>query len=582
MKWNLGPVKVFLFVALVATLIPVIFTIREAGGWQGVLPKGTADSLYYYARIHEVIDGHPLVGNPYVYEYRDTFAPAFFLPDVLSSVPMLVGVPFNIAVTMNVFIWSFIFLLLSFILFRLLRMPKGYSLLWSIFLYISAYSFMLRPVGMQLSYPVFLAFLIVFLRFLYEPFRRSRVIWLSLIAALTFYIYTYLSYIVILTFFFIFLWFLFTRRLKELKSLVMASIFTAILLIPFGVFTLMQMKSSYYLETFNRIGLVFTHIPSIEAFFYGRWIILGLAALGLIWINFAKQEEGSTERKIFWLATGTSLLVGLFLNFFTGVELTLAVHIGRFVVLWMVVIFGVGLYEWYVSRTSRDGRSKQVAYVIAAIFLVILAVGIMRNTSRRLGFFDFNGHPGYSFTDTQSYASPLKWLEENVEEQSVVWANDSIAQYIPIMTQHYPLFSGGAVLHSISTEEVENRYLLSRSLSTLTIEDLKRDFGIYSGAGPSKEQPRIENQRAWLCGVTRHFVGRSECPSHVDPIALRGTQYFSTLAERFKMIKKNQSALLQQFNVGYLIIDRTRDNLPSILPDEALYDDGRFMIFKIN
>ena len=572
MKWNLGPVKVFVFVALVATLIPAIFTIKEAGGWQGVLPKGTADSLYYYARIHEVIDGHPLVGNPYVYEYRNSLAPAFFLPDVLSAIPMLVGVPFSIAVTVNVFIWSFLFLILAFTLFRLLQMPKGWSLLWSIFLYISAYSFMLRPVGMQISYPVFLAFLIVLLRFLYEPLERRRVIWLSLIAALTFYVYTYLSYIVILTFFFIFLWFLFTRRFKELRALVTASIFTALLLIPFGVFTLMQMKSAYYLETFNRIGLVFTHIPSLEAFFYGRWVVIGML---LAWLVPLKQ-------KIFWFSTGAALLVCLFLNVVTGVELTLAVHVGRFVILWMVVIFGVGLYKWYVSRTLRTSRSKQVAYIIAAILLVVLAVGIMRNASRRLGFFDFNGHPGYSFTDTQFYASPLRWLEENVEEQSVIWANDSIAQHIPIMTRHYPLFSGGAVLHSISTQEVEERYLLSRSLHILTIEDLKRDFGIYSGAGPSKEQPRIENQRAWLCGVTRRIVGGSECPPQTDPITLRGEEYFKEILSRFNTIKKNQAAHLQQFNVTYLIIDRTRDNLQSISTSEALYDDGRFMIFKVN
>ena len=53
--------KLFLVVALVATLIPIIFVIYEVGGWrnwQGVLPRGSTDSLYYYTRMHEVVDGY--------------------------------------------------------------------------------------------------------------------------------------------------------------------------------------------------------------------------------------------------------------------------------------------------------------------------------------------------------------------------------------------------------------------------------------------------------------------------------------------------------------------------------------------
>ncbi|MDP2642162.1 MAG: hypothetical protein Q8P21_02640 [bacterium] len=571
MKWNLGPVKVFVLTALLATLIPAIFTVKEAGGWQGwqgVPPKGTADSLYYYARIHEVADGYPLNGNPYVYEYRGTLSPAFFLPDIVSAVPLLLGVPFNITVMINVFAWSLVFLILSFTLLRQLSLPSGWATLWSFFLYMSVYSFMLRPVGMQIAYPVFLAFLIAFLKFLDEPLRRYRVVWLSLSTALTFYVYTYLSYIAILAFVFIFFWFLLGRRFRELRMLVTAGVFTALLLIPFGVFTLMQMSNPFYLETFRRIGLVFTRIPSIEAFYFGRWVLVGML---LAWLVPLKQ-------KIFWLSTGAALLVCLFLNVLTGVELTLAVHIGRFVILWMVIIFAVGLYEWYSARNLVVSKTK---YIVAALLLVLLAVGVMRNTSRRLGFFDFNRHPGYDFADTQLYAAPLKWLEENVPEQSVIWANDSIAQYVPIMTKHYPLFSSGAVLHNISQQELEDRFLVSRSLYPLTVEDLKRDFGIYSGAGPSKEEPRAENQRAWLCEVIARFGSTRQCPARTDAVAIRGEEFFQKLAERFQVIKQNQAARLAQFNVSYLIIDRAHDNLAPISANKALYDDGRFVILSL-
>ena len=112
--------KIFLLVALGTTLVPAIFVIYKAGGlssWQGVLPPGTTDSRYYYARIHEVLDGHLFIGNPYVYERRGDYSPAFFLPDAVSALPMLLGLPFNAGVVLNMFVWSFVFLLLSFTLF---------------------------------------------------------------------------------------------------------------------------------------------------------------------------------------------------------------------------------------------------------------------------------------------------------------------------------------------------------------------------------------------------------------------------------------------------------------------------------
>lgn len=554
--------KFFLLIALLVTLIPVIFVIYEVGGWQnwqGVTPKGVTDSLYYYARIREVADGYPLVGNPYVYEYRDAFAPAFFLPDIVSAVPLLLGVPFNLAIVINFFIWSFVLLVLIFHLLQLLYLPKRWVAFWSVASYICVYSLMLRPTIMQLIFPLFIAFLIALIKFLDEPRDGWRKYFLALAAASTFYAYTYLAYIVLLSLVFVFFWYLFTKHYRELKALFVVALYSALLLIPFGVTTIMQIGDPNYFETLQRIGLVYTRIPSIEAFFYGRWVMIGLVAFGLLWKFFPKDKEDNSERKVFWFSTGVGLLVSLFLNVITGVELTLAVHIGRFVILWMVLILGAlsyDLYEWYQSKTSQTGKDK---YIIITILLVVLSGGVLRNIPRGLSFFEFNNR-GDKIADIQSYAAPLKWLEEHIYEQSVVWSNDSISEYIPIMTRHYPLFAHGTALHSISNQELEDRYLLSRSSGSITIDDLKNDFGIYAGRGAAKEVPRIQ---------------------HKDAIEIRGEEYFKKMAERFAMIKKNQAALLQQFNVKYLLIDRAHDNLENISLSKALYDDGRFVILPL-
>ncbi|MCR4333506.1 MAG: hypothetical protein NUV60_00575 [Patescibacteria group bacterium] len=543
--------KLFVLIALAATLAPATFVIHEAGGWQqwkGVLPPGTTDSRYYYGRIHEVTDGHLFVGNPYAYEYRNALPPAQFLPDVVSAIPMFFGIPFDSAVLVNVFVWSFVFLLLSFVLFRLLQMPKWWAVVWSVLTYVCAYAFMLRPTVMQIVYPVFLLFLIALLKFLYEPFVRRKALWLAFTAALTFYAYTYLAYIVFIVFAFLFLGYAGTRRFKELRALISAGVYTALLLIPFGVLTLLQMGDPNYLETFNRIGLLYTHIPSIEAFYYGRWVVIGGAIFGLLWFFFPKREEGNPTQNVFWLATGAGLLGGLLLNVITGVELTLGVHIGRFVFVWMPLLLGAGLYEWYSAKPSTIGvNAVSAKYALVAVLLILLSVGVLANIPRGLGFFNSNNRED-TIASLQPYATPLAWLEAHAPEQSVIWANDSISQYVPIMTRHYPLFAPQTMLHNMPSKELEDRYLLSRSMATLTIDDLKRDFALYSGT---------------------------------LPIASRGEEYFRLLLQRFEEMRKNQAVSLQKFNVKYLTIDRMHDDIGNISLKKAVYDDGRFTILPV-
>lgn len=564
--------KVFLLIALIATLIPAFFVIYKVGGlqnWQGVLPRGTTDSLYYYARIHEVVDGRPLVGNPYVYEYREVLSPAFFLPDVISAIPMLLGLPFNIGVLVNIFVWSFIFLILAFRLFRLLEMPRRWAFPFTILLYITSYSFMLRPTVMQIVYPVFLAFLVALLRFLAEPTDRKRAIWLTLVSVATFYVYTYLSYIVLLSLGFVFLGYLLSRRSKELKSLVGVGLFSALLLIPFAIYTWIQMGDIYYFETMRRIGLVYTHIPSMEAYFYGRWVVLGMFITAFI-----------SKQRMFWIATGLALLFALSLNLITGVELTLGVHIGRFVILWMVVVLGGLLYEYRLLKMLEVGK---VRYIVATLLILLLSLGVLKNVPRGLDFFKFDSRGNDKIADLQSYAAPLGWLDQNVKEESVIWADESISQYIPIMTRHYPLFFHGDTLHSISDREIEDRYLLSRSYKILSLEDIKLNFDLYTGAGASNLQSSAYNMAVLLCESIRNVISSRECQPKKDALSLRGEEYFESLKKRFDDIKQNQTGNLGRFQVRYLIVDRLNEDEKIFSPEkmsEILYDDGRFAILS--
>jgi hypothetical protein len=531
--------KLLILVAVVSTIIPITFVVNKAGGlyeWRGVVPRGTTDSLYYYARIKEVLDGHLLNGNPYIYEYRDAFPPAFFLPDIVSAIPMLLGIPFDLGIAVNVLIWSLVFLLLASTLLRLLDLNERWAAIGSVLAYAVSYSFMLRPTIMQIVFPMFLLFLVALIKFLREPEKRSRVVWLAAASTSTFYIYTYLSYIILFSLVSVFSWFLFKKRFQEVRALLEVALWSGLMLIPFGLYTFMQMNDPYYLETLGRIGLVYARLPSAEAFLYGRWVLVGLAGAAFL-----------SKQKIFWFSTGLSLLVASFLNVLTGAELALGVHIGRFIVLWMAMILAALLYDFYYSRMFKENKAK---YALAIALLLVLSVGVVRNIPRGFDFFKFDERGSYPLARLQNLSGPFEWLEENVPEESVVWGNDTISQYLPIMTRHYPLFSNSAVLHSASTRELEERYLVSRSLGVLTEQEIKRDAGLYAG-------------------------------EFSDGLRASGDEYFKALKKRFDEIKETQAELLQRFHAKYLIIDLLHDRPGSISLERALYDDGRFVILPL-
>ncbi len=575
--------KKLVALALVATIVPIFYVIDRVGsidGWQGVPPQGITDSLLYYARMHEVADGHPLIGNPFIYEYRDSsYAPGSFIPDILSALPLLFGLSFTATIILNLFVWSFLFLFLTTKLLARLDVHVQWVLPITILTYVSAYAFMLRPTIMQVIYPLFIFFLIALISFLHEPLSRKRALILAVASALTFYAYNFLAFIVFFSCVFIFIWFLIRKQFKELRALIMVGLYTTVFLIPFLIFSFHQMDGSLYTETLIRIGMVHTHIPAIEAFFFGRWVVIGLCAFLVLAYALIRKEGQFAVERIFWVATGLSLVTCLFLNVITGVEFTLAIHIGRFVVVWVALLFGVLLHGWYTVYFSKV-RQPTMAHVALGFFVMLLALGVAKNLPRATGFFSSDNREA-TYREVQMYAAPLGWLREHAKEESVIWSNLSIGGYIPILTQHYPLFIDSASSHVVSDEELRERYLLWKSFEHVDLSHMKGDFGKL-GAGREKEQPLAFNNRVRFCNILKK-IREIQCPAMTDSITFQGKEYFETLVEDFGVVKGAREDLFRKYGVDYFVVDTLRDttSLP-FSTSTAVYNDGRFVIYPMS
>lgn len=568
------------------SLIPLIYTYIQAGSsWSGVVPSFVGDDLYYYARMQNVVHGYPFIGNPYFFEHRYELSPAFFAADWLAVIPMKFGLPLVPTVALNFVAWSVLFSVLVYVLFRQYNLPSTVSLSGSLLTYAAMYLLMLRPVSMQMVAPFFLLFCISYNSWLKgEVTSRSQNLFLIISSALAFYIYTYLWQVVIAVLLFTALFLIYNRAWPKLKNLFIVCLGSGILGLPMIWYTLKQIYSPYYWESMDRIGLVNTYLPTALSFYEGAMIlgILLLWSVAFFWINGLRDNSDYKNAFILTSLTGLGLFATLFSNVITGKELEISNHIERFIVMWISIAVILPTYFLLRFRSELFGMSFYKRGIVSFLLALSLAT---------FGHFFVRGFDIKSIiqTDTkslQAYAEPLQWLDKNAPKESVIWSNGRISSYIPTQTAHFQLFSSLGGLHLMPSREVEERYLTSHYFDNLTLEDIKKDFRQYAGAGNAIHQYKTHNRKVRICQMlllSRLGVG---CGQTTNAVAFKGEKYFDDLYNQYKGItKSNITARLKKFNVGYILRDKATNNefVPDKIPDTKLiWNNDRFEIYYLN
>jgi hypothetical protein len=577
------PIFLYLLLVIVLASIPIFqMKLMIGRAWQGVPPVYIDDDIYYYARIHEISDGHIFIGNPYFIEHNSQTALGFFIADWLAALPMIFSKSIIFTIIFNLLFWQLITFFLLYWLFRSLKVSEKYALLGALLGYLQIYWLLVRPVIMQTVFPFIILFWCIFFIWWKEPFKKKNIIFLSIVAAANFYIYSYSWQIVLITFGLGFIFLVFVKQYAKAFSLIKIGLLSLCFSLPVIIYSLKQIHHSYYWETMHRIGLVNTHLPSFAAYSYGRWIIIILILYFLTTLWFRKKDTKIISVSpifIFFLITGCALLIGSASNIVIGKDLDIASHISRFTILWFGIIFAY--YLFYLFSQIRKFRELSWKKITILSFLAIIClVGILRNFPRSIPFFQVNVTRAI---EAQNYGKPLAWLNKNVPKSSVIWANDSISMYVPVLTKHYVLFTGPGRFFLVSSKELEERYLTSHYFDNLDLKSIEKDFNLYSGFGPTKSAPENYNQKVKICRLLKLNRFGYDCGEIVDPISFRGEKYFDGLLEQYvNEIKPNIVEELKKFKVNYIIKDKKQDiNFqPEIIGANPIYQDERFIIYE--
>ncbi|MEK7084195.1 MAG: hypothetical protein AAB932_03110 [Patescibacteria group bacterium] len=578
-------VVAFIMLLLLATPFFVAWNLLD-GKWPAV-PVSFSDDLYYYARIREVIDGKFFLGNPYFLEHSHEIPPAFFVADWLAAIPLMIGIPLLPAAAGNFVLWSMIFFLISYLLCRQVSATPRSALAGSIMAYALSYTLILRPVSMQIIFPFFLLFLFSYARWLEKPFQKNRIILLTSSFAFSFYLYTYFWQITTGIMALSLLYFLMTKRISEACRLLLVLVGGVFLAIPMIIFIVGAWAHPFFWESMVRIGLVYTHVPTAETFYSGQWIVavLMLWWASLRWIPSLRADVMYRQSFLFFSLSGLAMIGVSASNLITGKELETAQHVARFIGIWL----GIAYIRW-CSIFFSQGYSGVRFVPMKKLFLLacLLAwstVGIgtyLENVSVLFPSLDHRR----TAQENQTFFPPLHWLEQQESVPHVVWTHPGsrIDTFVPILTKHYVLFSNPGILHLLSSDEAEERYLISRYFSSLSVADIERDTREYAGVGFSHHQYKTHNRKVRLCRLLRLSLVGVACGEYHDAVTHAGKFYFEQLSERYRNdIIPQIEKKLTQYHVTYIIFDAssTIPFAPEALSNTRLeYDDGRFRIYR--
>ncbi|MFH1522349.1 MAG: hypothetical protein ABIE43_00845 [Patescibacteria group bacterium] len=585
---------ILVIVAIVFTILPIFDIIRSSNfSWQEPGALIIPFSGYYLDRLNEIKDGNIFLGNPYFIEHNQELAPAFFVADWVAYLPMLFGLSLPYSIIFNLFLWSLVFLILSFYIFNQAGVKKAVSAVGAILVYLIGYSLIIAPVSMQTIYPFYLLILLAFILWLEDPASRPKQIFLTLSLAACFYVYTYLWQIALTTCFLFLAYFLITKRKKEALVLLRILGLALLLSLPLFIYTFKQIMHPFYWETMQRIGFIKTHLPTAEVYYSGRWVILSLILW--LWPRFINKDLGQNRQynllSIYFSLTGLSLVIVSASNFITGKELELAQHIVRFIKVWLgfsLISFVYFLFNNFNYFKASAIKLKNQLIVLALLLIVAGgAYGYLADSS----FYYFQTRIDYSkqIDEYKQIQMVLGWLDKQERVPVVIMAShrSEFNRYVTTLTKHYVLFSDAGVLHLLSNKEAEERFLLNSTINRLSLKDIENDYQLFAGNGNALHPYKTHNRQVKICKILHLDLLNFNCGQEVvDEVSFKGEKYFADLFDRYQTeIIPNASRLLKKFNVSYILIDKIVDSnivITGFSNINVAYQNQRFIVYKFS
>jgi hypothetical protein len=478
---NRAPALTALFLAAlfaVVVVLPSVFQRHdEKYPYGGVEILGADQEVYYAARVREVYDGFPSLGNTFYSAPKDLPYLQPPLPELtIGSIGMLLHVQPVTAFMLSKIIFSFaVFLLAVLLVFTVTGSPWiaiasavcmlfAGSLLsapWNVLMFLHPSTAQMdfirfaRAVNPQWTVSWFLLATILLARWIQSGNRRF-----ALLTALGATVLMY-SYVYAWTLFFaavglLTLWYIVRRDWKRVRDLALFWIVTALLCSPYVIHVLQTSHHPWYSESMMRFGLVYRRTPLLFGAWLAAFLVVAAASYRL------------------WRSSWP-LLPALALGGFVAINQ----HI---ITSYFVVPHH---YHWYFIQPLGSLFAVAAALTIATSF--VKSQGVRTAFVTLLLLFAITSsiiqqYAGYrSLRDVwgplQLAKPALSYIGEHFHSGDVVYAVDvGVSNLVPIYSSADMYFAGNANLSLVDPLRIRHQFFLDLWLQGVTAEQGAREF----------------------------------------------------------------------------------------------------------
>lgn len=552
-----------LVVASLTAFPQLVAEQRMGSTYQGVHPTVINDQLYYLARAHETLDGHPTLGNPYLAEHKDVLGVQFWIPDmVLAYIALFFG-DLHTGTIIFSFLFPFLIISLSYAIMFTLSRDRLFSVAFAALLDpgIVFYPFLRTP-NPQLFAVLLAASLCLILALKHKSTRWAVVA--TLLGASLFYIYPfYWTYWVVIVLTAGVSSYLFIRETKAHQMLAAVFCGASVLAIPYFVQTYQASKMPYYAESLQRIGVIATHFPS------GIIILtyVGIALVLMAWCWW-KKIIPLTILSVFAASIAIAGAVVVNQHVITGSNFYFAGHYT--ILVQFMSMFGIAwCFSALFKKYIPEKYSAFARWSFASVLIVFAFSQVISPVSSL-------ATPHQENIVIQRYGPVLEWLDAHTKTDDVVYANQTLSLYIPVYTRDNVFYSTYADVSYLPQSEVEERFMGVRYFDpTFTRETITNfEFDVLGAKYLGTYQHGLQINKV------RKLFGLAPLPIERYPEEI----IQKLLAEAERVRASTFKNALHGYRVDYLVWDTLADPLWNFSKTPGLtklYEANNLVVYSV-
>lgn len=560
-------IAIFFAVLLgVAMCLPQIIAVEKLGGaFGGIYPTNNNDEHYYLARGQDVLDGHPRVAQPYLWEGKEREPLQFWIPDMLiAQLARVFHVPLHSLFTAMDFLLPAIAFLFTYAIGFLLSHRRTLALSLAIVMHFVVFLELLnRPVSPQFNVIFLLFFILAYVCWLNRSSWRNTLM-LGLSLGLLFHVYAYYWTFAIVAIGLLWGGLSISRERDRLYKLSMSGIMALVIAIPYLLQLFQSFRYEFYQETIARVGMIETRMPS------GIFIVvISSAVLTVLLFAYWKRIIPRDTHFTGLLALVAASPIAVNQHLITGENLEFSSHylVGG--------VFAAGFGTLYLAgKLLEANQLRPIASRLARVLVVIVCIYAVSAAGLVVTKQSVIRSEEVQF---QRYGPAIHWLNKNTEIDTVVYANAALSSIIPAYTHNNVWYAREANLHYMSNNEVIYRFLVQQYFASVFDREiiLKNERAIWGTYYINRSAHEVQANKL------RHVFGLPLL--HVERYPESEIQKLIEEWNRLKTLPFHE--VIVPYRLDYIIWDRDTNpdwDIEIRLPGmEKLFEANNVIIYRL-